>query len=149
MSKKERISYKAASKIVKAASRLLKNAKIRFALGGSWARKERTIGDLDLLVLEKDKEKAREILKRIKGFEKIEIYGANKDDWESQLLYLYGSGTFNIMMRAIAKRKGFLLSQYGLFNRKTGKRVTTREKKIFRLLGLHWLPPEKRRTKVH
>lgn len=99
------------------------------------------------MVLEKDKDIARELLRDIKGSERIEIYGAKIDDWESQLLYLYGSGTFNIVMRSLAKRKGYLLSQYGLFDRTTNQRITTNEKKIFKLLGLNWIPPEQRKSK--
>ena len=146
MSKIEtRINWSEANKIVKAASRRLKAENIRFAFAGSWARKEKTCGDLDLLVLEKDKELVRELLKDIKGSERIEIYGSKRDDWESQLLYLYGSGTFNIVMRTLAKRKGYLLSQYGLFDRKTNQRITTKERRIFKLLGLSWIPPEQRK----
>ncbi len=144
---KTRISWSEANQIVIAASRRLKTKNIRFAFAGSWARKEETCGDLDLLVLEKDKELVRELLKDIKGSERIEIYGAKRNDWESQLLYLYGSGTFNILMRSLAKRKGYLLSQYGLFDRKTNQRITTNEKKIFKLLGLNWIPPEQRKAK--
>jgi len=148
MSKIEtRISWAKANKIVLAASRRLKAKNIRFAFAGSWARKEETCGDLDLLVLEKDKDIARELLRDIKGSERIEIYRAKIDDWESQLLYLYGSGTFNIVMRSLAKRKGYLLSQYGLFDRTTNQRITTNEKKIFKLLGLNWIPPEQRKSK--
>jgi DNA polymerase (family X) len=146
MSKIEtRIPWTEANKIVRTASRRLRANNIKFAFAGSWARKEKTCGDLDLLVLEKDKELVRELLKDIKDFERIEIYGAKKDDWESQLLYLYGSGTFNIMMRSLTKRKGYLLSQYGLFDRKINQRITTNEKKIFKLLGLNWIPPEQRK----
>lgn len=148
MSKIEtRILWTEANQIVKAASRRLKAKKIKFAFAGSWARKELTCGDLDLLVLEKDKELVRELLKDIKGFERIEIYGTKRADWESQLLYLYGSGTFNIVMRSLAKRKGYLLSQYGLFDRKTNQRITTNEKKIFKLLGLNWIPPQCRKSR--
>ncbi len=50
-------------------------------------------------------------------------------------------------MRSLAKRKGYLLSQYGLFDRKTNQRITTNEKKIFKLLGLNWIPPEQRKAK--
>ncbi|MEO0114905.1 MAG: hypothetical protein ABIK93_05465 [candidate division WOR-3 bacterium] len=142
---KTRISWSEANQIVKEASRKLRAQNIKFAFAGSWARKEATCGDLDLLVLEKDKELVKGLLKDIPGSERIEIYGAKKDDWESQLLYLYGSGNFNIMMRALAKRKGYLLSQYGLFDRKTNKRITTNEKKIFKILGLNWIPPEQRK----
>ncbi len=144
---KTRISLSEANEIVKVANRRLKAKRIKFAFGGSWARKEKTCGDLDLLVLEKDKELVRQLLRGIKGFERIEIYGAKRDDWESQLLYLYGSGTFNILMRSLAKRKGYLLSQYGLFDRKTNQRITTNEKKIFKQLGLDWIPPEERKAK--
>ena len=58
---KTRIPWSKANQIVKTASIVLEKAHIRFTFGGSWARKEETCGDLDLLVLEKDKEIVSEI----------------------------------------------------------------------------------------
>jgi len=43
----KRIPWKVADRIVKEASERLEKAGIRFAFAGSWARKEKTVGDLD------------------------------------------------------------------------------------------------------
>lgn len=147
MSKFFRIPWAKADGIVKETSQRLRAAGIKFEIAGSWARKEETVGDIDLLVLEKDKERVRELLKEISGAERIEIYGASEEDWESQLLYLYGDGRFNIILRARAKRLGYLLNQYGLFERETGRRLTTKYQEIFEILGLEPIPPERRKRR--
>jgi len=67
------------------------------------------------------------------------------DAWESFALYLIGSGKFNIWLRSIAKRKGYLLNQYGLFKRENGKRVSSKEKEIFQILNIKFIPYEKRK----
>lgn len=58
---------------------------------------------------------------------------------------MIGSGKFNIWLRGIAKRKNFLLNQYGLFNRETWELITTKEEEIFQILGIKFIPYEKRK----
>ncbi|RLI70588.1 DNA polymerase III, partial [Candidatus Heimdallarchaeota archaeon] len=51
----------------------------------------------------------------------------------------------NIKLRQIAIKKGFKLSEYGLFYKKTGKQVAgSDEKQIYKKLGLDYIPPELR-----
>uniref|UniRef100_A0A7V5XH00 DNA polymerase beta thumb domain-containing protein n=1 Tax=Thermodesulfobacterium geofontis TaxID=1295609 RepID=A0A7V5XH00_9BACT len=79
---------------------------------------------------------------------RLEIYylpEEYKNSWESFALYLIGSGKFNVWLRGIAKRKNFLLNQYGLFNRDTGELIITKEKEIFEILGVRFIPYEKRK----
>jgi len=60
-------------------------------------------------------------------------------------MYFTGSKEYNIRLREIARKKGFKLSEYGLFDRKTGKFVAGRtEKEIYKKLGLKYVEPEKR-----
>ncbi|MDI6851274.1 MAG: hypothetical protein QMD82_04995 [bacterium] len=144
---KNRIPYKEARLMVEKIKEILSKKGITHEIYGSFVREEETIGDLDLLLYEQDCEKAKKLLKGLDFYSRIEFYcipEEYKDSWESFALYLTGSGEFNIWMRAIAKNKGYLLSQYGLFDRETGKLITTREKEIFHLLGLEYIPPKKR-----
>jgi DNA polymerase/3'-5' exonuclease PolX len=65
------------------------------------------------------------------------------------LFHRIGPRIYNIRIRALAKRKGWLLNQHGLFDRKTGRRVKGSEKlkteaDIQRFLGVHTRPPTNR-----
>jgi DNA polymerase (family 10) len=145
---KERITFSESQKIVEQIEKILKKENIKFGIYGSYIRKENTIGDIDILVNERDYEKTKNILKNFPFYERLEIYylpEEYKDSWESFALYLVGSGKFNIWLRGIAKRKNFLLNQYGLFNRDTGELITTKEKEIFEILGVRFIPYEKRK----
>lgn len=127
---------------------ILEKEKVEFGIYGSFIRREATIGDIDILVNEKDYERVKNILKNLPFYERIEIYYLPeefKNSWESFALYLIGSGKFNVWLRGIAKRKNFLLNQYGLFNRNTGELITTKEKEIFEILGVKFIPYEKRK----
>ena len=59
---------------------------------------------------------------------------------------LDGSKAFNVNMRSIAKDKGYLLNEYGLFDLKTKRPVTffTSEKQIFDYLGIEFKIPTER-----
>jgi len=145
---KERITFSESQKIVEQIEKILKKENIKFGIYGSYIRKENTIGDIDILVNERDYEKTKNILKNFPFYERLEIYylpEEYKDSWESFALYLVGSGKFNVWLRGIAKRKNFLLNQYGLFNRDTGELITTKEKEIFEILGVRFIPYEKRK----
>ena len=64
----------------------------------------------------------------------------------AMLLYATGSGGFGAMLRVKAKRKGFKLNRYGLFNRETGALVAAEsEQAIFTALGKRYYPPTERR----
>ena len=59
------------------------------------------------------------------------------------LLYFTGSKEHNVRLRGIAKKKGWKLNEYGLFEGE--KLIPCRdEAEIFRALGLSYIPPELR-----
>ena len=61
------------------------------------------------------------------------------------LLFMTGSGDFNMQMRKFAKMTGFKLSQYGLFNRATDEIIAaTTEQAIFAALGIDYIEPADR-----
>ncbi|MEO0247435.1 MAG: hypothetical protein ABIM20_05615 [candidate division WOR-3 bacterium] len=142
---KERITLEEARKIVEDIEAVLKQRGIRFGVYGSYIRREETIGDLDILVHEKDCEVIRSLLKNRPYYGRLEIYciPAEKEyAWETFAMYLTGSGVFNIWIRSIARNKGFLLNQYGLFERNSGELISVKEEEIFDLLSLNYIPPE-------
>ena len=60
------------------------------------------------------------------------------------ILYFTGGKEFNRTMRSIALSMDYTLNEYGLFNEK-GKMIhVSSEKEIFDILGMEYVPPEKR-----
>ena len=76
----------------------------------------------------------------------VDLYFATKDNWGAMLLFLTGPQKYNIGLRMVAKNKGLLLNQYGLWN---GKRLiaSKTEEDIYRKLGKEWKSPELRGLK--
>ncbi|NYZ78170.1 PHP domain-containing protein [Candidatus Micrarchaeota archaeon] len=67
------------------------------------------------------------------------------DEFGSALQYFTGSKEHNIKIRKIAVSKKLKLSEYGIFNRKTGKRIASKtEREVYAALGLPYFEPELR-----
>ncbi len=128
---------------------------------GSLRRVKETIRDIDLLVLtKKAKEVAEEFVshpevKKVlaKGSQKVSVElkeGINVDlrlitkkSWGSAVQYFTGSKLHSIHLRKIAIKKGYKLSEYGLFKGK--KQVAGKtEEEIYNRLGLPYIEPELR-----
>ncbi len=165
--KKERIMYKIAKQIAeKIIKRLIKEKiVIKAEIAGSLRRKKETIGDIDILCVCKNRIKLTEFfttqkeVNRIiaKGETKSSIFFDNKiqvdlriveeNQWGSAMNYFTGSKAHNILLRQIAIKKGLKLSEYGVFDRKSGKLIASKtEKDVYSVLGLPYIPPEKRET---
>ena len=133
----------------------------RIRLVGSIRRKEKNPVDIDIALIpksEKDKDKIENTLKeegrfvqggekratfRIKGV-KVELYYTNKEEWGATLLAYSSEFGAGIGLRMVAKRKGFKLSQHGLFT-KSGRRIAGRtEEQIYHALGRKYKEPRNR-----
>jgi DNA polymerase/3'-5' exonuclease PolX len=76
---------------------------------------------------------------------RIDIRFMPYESFYSALLYFTGSGSFNKKMRHVAINAGYLLNEYGLFDRETKKQIKiTSEKDIFDVLGMEYLEPHLR-----
>jgi DNA polymerase beta len=75
---------------------------------------------------------------------RIDIRFINYDSYPSALLYFTGSATLNKKMREIAKKKGYKLSEYGLFDRDGRPIKVNSEHDIFHKLGMEYLVPRLR-----
>jgi len=126
---------------------------------GSIRRMKETIGDVDFLVISKNPEVVMDFFVSLPGV--IKIWGKGKTkasvrlregfDMDIRVLpervygaglqYFTGSKEHNIILRKLAIDKGLKLSEYGLFK---GKKIieSESEEKIYRALGLQWMPPE-------
>jgi len=133
-----------------------------FYICGSYRRGLPYTSDLDVLVLDFDKfitlltepyvqgeEKISGMLRwKINNeytYLKIDFYKTTRHDLYFGLIFLTGSQNFNIVLRKLAKTKGYKLNQYGLFNIATGRRKQINsEEELFDFLDLEYLPPEER-----
>ena len=146
---------------VKEFSKKLKSLKEveRIDAVGSLRRMKETIGDVDFLVISKNPEAVMDFFVSLPGV--IKIWGKGKTkasvrteegfdmdirvlpkrSYGAGLQYFTGSKEHNIILRKLAIDKGLKLSEYGLFK---GKKIieSENEEKIYRALGLQWMPPE-------
>ncbi len=126
---------------------------------GSLRRGRETIGDLDLIVTGSDHARIAEHFVKFprivqvlaKGEDKVSAKLSNHlqvdvrllepESYGAALQYFTGSKEHNVALRERAKRRGWKLSEYGLFE---GDRVIAgrTEEEIYEKLGLAWIPPE-------
>lgn len=165
------ISRNEASKVYKELKSSVLSETESYAVG-SLRRKKSILHDLDILIYtsESDNLAFRELCKATSRLDKCEIvvssgprsftflyrYKNNKlmqidykyffgNELIAALVYFTGPQNFNIMMRSIAKKKGYKLSQYGLFDRQTNKPIILKsEKDLFDVLGMDYIEPSER-----
>lgn len=140
----------------------LKSAHVWFTIAGSYRRGAKELGDIDIITLklgELRQQLAKYQLKiyadgptKLSGVVvfkkhkiKIDVFQTTKKECPFMLLYLTGSKQHNIIMRSVAKRKGYKLNHLGLFNLKTGRSVPLKtEEDIFKFLGMKYISPPER-----
>ncbi len=159
-----RISYSDARKIANKVINLLKKLKEveKIEYMGSLRRQKETVGDIDILVSSNNSEKIVNKFIKLPGVIRVLVSGKTKTSilYEDQIQidlrivkigefgsasqYFTGSLEHNVIMRKIAISKNMKLSEYGLFD-KTGKLIeSSSEKKIYKKLGLKFIPPSER-----
>lgn len=162
-----RIKYSRARKIADRIIRKLRRMKgvKEASAAGSLRRKRETIGDIDILASSDAPEQVIDRFTSMKGVQRVVGKGGTKatvylksgvqvdlrvlppESWGAGMLYFTGSKNFNIRMRKKAAKEGYKLSEYGLFDKKSGKQVAGKtEKGIFKKIGEDYVKPEKRRN---
>ncbi|WP_329310027.1 DNA polymerase/3'-5' exonuclease PolX [Streptomyces sp. NBC_01262] len=130
------------------------------AYAGSLRRMKESIGDIDILVAADRTAPFMDALTELPSTAEIIVHGGKKtsvrtvegvqvdlrvlppDSWGAGLQYFTGSKAHNIRTRTIAVRQGLKLSEYGLFEADSGKRIASRtEDEVYARLGLPWIPP--------
>lgn len=128
---------------------------------GSLRRGRETVGDLDLLVTGRDHAAIADHFARFPGIAQLLAKGEDKvsaklendlqvdvrlldrGSYGAALQYFTGSKEHNVELRERAKKRGWKLSEYGLF--KEEKVLASRtEEEVYAKLGLAWIPPELR-----
>ena len=145
---------------------------IEFDMVGSYRRKKKDMGDIDILIKNEDNIELNKIIDKLKenyyikeilanGKKKfmgickidklparrIDILLTNKEHYYYTLLYFTGSYEHNIKMRKKALELGYSLSEYGLKNIESDKYIDNEiksEKDIFKILNMEYVKPEDR-----
>ena len=127
---------------------------------GSLRRMCETVGDIDILAASDDVETVMQAFDRMEMVDRTIARGDTKmsvitvkglqvdlrvvphDAWGAALIYFTGSKAHNIKIREMAVKRGWKLSEYGLFSVKTDKRIAARtEEEVYAKLDLPWIPP--------
>jgi DNA polymerase/3'-5' exonuclease PolX len=150
------------------------NDNIEFELVGSYRRKNKDMGDIDILIKNSDDLNLKKMITNLvdSGYiietlasgkskfmglcklspelpaRRIDILIADPSYYYFALLYFTGSYTFNIYMRKIALEKGYSLSEYGLKGKDKKiidtSNIINSEEDIFKFLNITYVPPNKR-----
>jgi len=144
-------------KLSKEILKLLKPYSKKIEVAGSIRRKEENPGDIDIVLIPKDKEKLKEVMKKkgkfVQGGEhestwkidgiKVELYYTTLDEFGAALLAYSSKKGSEIGLRMVAKRKGLKLNNHGLFRGE--KRIAGKtERGIYRALERPYKEPWER-----
>ncbi|MBI2045704.1 hypothetical protein HYT23_06605 [Candidatus Pacearchaeota archaeon] len=128
----------------------------KIEIAGSVRRKSKTPVDIDVVLVPKDKEKIISFLKTKGRFlqgggkkasfriqkVKVELYFTTPESFGATLLAYSSKFGSAIGLRVVARKKGFKLNQYGLFDRKTKRYIAGRtEEDIYHALGREYKEP--------
>lgn len=167
----ERITLWRAMEIWNSICEKLKRIKevIQMEVAGSIRRRKETIGDIDILISCKSKDRKKIVdefisLKGVKTLlargltrasivledanRQVDLRLVNEEEWGAAMLYFTGSKEHNIVLRTLAKKKGYKINEYGVFRLKYNKRIAGKsELEIYKLFGFSYIPPEMRECK--
>ncbi len=134
----------------------------KISIAGSTRRMKETVGDLDILVVSKNPEPIMDHFTSMDSVARVLAKGSTKssvllennlqvdlrvipeESFGAALQYFTGSKDHNIALREICKKKGWKLSEYGLFD-KNNKMIAGRtEEDVYKKLGMQFIPPEMR-----
>jgi DNA polymerase (family 10) len=142
----------------------------RCACAGSLRRYRETVGDVDVLAAASDSAPLMAALVAMPEVISVVANGETKtsvrmstehagrpgsiqvdlrviplDCWGAAMQYFTGSQAHNVAVREIAVRKKLKLSEYGLFEVESGRRLASAtEEEVYAELGLDWVPPPMR-----
>lgn len=130
-------------------------------IAGSFRRMQETVGDLDMLGVSKNPKEAMKFFTKLPEVKEILQHGETKSEirlenglqidlrivpresWGAALQYFTGNKAHNIKLRNIAIKKGYKLSEYGIFKGK--KQIAgSSEEEVYDALGLDYIQPELR-----
>jgi DNA polymerase (family 10) len=136
------------------------------SVAGSLRRGKETIGDIDILVGHDDADVATKIFTAYPEVAEVIMSGPTKTSvrlrsglqvdarvvatksWGAALQYFTGSKEHNVALRSIGVRMGYKLSEYGVFDRDSGKLIAgMSEEDVYKVFGMAVMPPEIRENR--
>ena len=136
---------------------------VAIEMAGSLRRMKEDIGDIDILVTADDPNAVMHAVTRLPMAQQVLLTGSKKtsiltevgiqvdvrvvepESFGAALQYFTGSKEHNIKLRTIGVRKGYKLSEYGIYRADDGRRIGGREEEdMYRPLGILMYPPELR-----
>ena len=134
----------------------------KISIAGSTRRMKETVGDLDILVVSKNPEPIMDHFTSMDSVARVLAKGSTKssvllennlqvdlrvipeESFGAALQYFTGSKDHNIALREICKKKGWKLSEYGLFDKNNRIIAGRTEEDVYKKLGMQFIPPEMR-----
>lgn len=135
----------------------------RIHYAGSLRRMKETVGDIDILAISTAPAKIMDAFVTLPSVHDILAKGETRSSvmtrhgiqvdvrvvepeaFGAALAYFTGSKAHNIRLRDMARKKGLKISEYGVFEERTGKRIAGKEEEdIYEVLGLPFIVPELR-----
>jgi DNA polymerase (family 10) len=163
---KKRLKWAFAEEITNTYLQYLKKNKYitKAEAAGSYRRKKETVGDMDILAICDDPEKAMDHFVGYDEVGKIIAKGTTRssvllnsglqvdlrvvpeESYGAALLYFTGSKEHNVAIRGIAQDKGHKINEYGIY--KGNKIIAGKtEKEMYQAIGLPFIEPELRENR--
>jgi DNA polymerase (family 10) len=130
---------------------------------GSLRRMKETVKDIDILVTSTKPGPVMDVFANLPNVAEVLAHGETKSSvrlreniqvdlrvvepecFGAALQYFTGSKQHNIRVRELAQRKGLKVSEYGVFNEKTNRRIAGKnEADVYQATGMPFVPPELR-----
>jgi len=161
---RERVPIGSALEIADAVvARLKELASVRqIAVAGSLRRRRETVKDIDILAVSEQPAEVMERFVGLHGVAEVVARGETKssvrlrdiqvdlrvvetESFGAALQYFTGSKQHNIRVREMAQRRGLKVSEYGVFEESSDRRVAgATEAEVYAAVGLPFIPPELR-----
>ena len=130
----------------------------KYKVCGSYRRGKQDSGDVDIVIVPKESFKSwfesldfpryfgRFANSLLVNEVQVDFFLCNEFSYPTAVMTWTGSRGFNIMMRGKCFEAGYIYTRHGIYDKKTKELIMgiKEESNIFNLIGLDYIPPEKR-----